>query len=111
MVLSCSGRRFYITDPAAPPIQYEALYFSPFGHTHEHRRIPFSHFWVASLMFHGESPDFTKLNRHLLVESVLISHNLFPQQSPEFDSSPLDTVCDFLAEREHLSIKTRCVQK
>lgn len=61
-------------------------------------------FWVAGLTFHVKSPegipDFTKLNRHLLVESALISHNLFPQQSPEFDSSPLDKVCDFLAERE-----------
>lgn len=61
-------------------------------------------FWGASLTFHVKSPegtlDRTEINRHLLVESALISHNQFPQQSPEFDSSPLDKVCDFLAERE-----------
>jgi len=57
-------------------------------------------FRVASLTLQVKSPDFTKLNRHLLVESALISHNLFPQQSPEFDNSPLDKVYDFLAERE-----------
>lgn len=61
-------------------------------------------FWGAGLTFHVKSPegtlDRTELNRHLLVESALISHNQFPQQSPEFDSSPLDKVCDFLAERE-----------
>lgn len=34
------------------------------------------------------------------MESGLISHNLFPQQAPEFDSSPLDKGCDFLAETE-----------
>lgn len=60
-------------------------------------------FWNAVSTFHVKFPegilDFTELNAHLLVEFALISHILFPQQSPEFDSSPLDKVCDFLAEK------------
>lgn len=61
---------------------------------------------TAGLIFHAKSsegiPDFTKLNTHLPVEFALTSHILFLQQSPESDSSPLDKVCDFLAERHNI---------
>lgn len=63
-------------------------------------------FWDVGLIFHAKSPegipDLTKLNAHLPVEFALTSHILFRQQSPEFDSSPLDKVCDFLAESDDI---------